>query len=223
MSIIDVNTIKENNIVKFITPKKTLFDGIIKKVDNNYLGITIDTRQETFIRLDKDQIIELILVGESKATKCASVILGCNQNDYEQTVIISMPKVILGIERRKFERLPIVMDIEYSSLPSEVNYQNLNNVEAKYFRSFRKTYTVDISAGGVYFIVSKNEAGSKFALVSISLKNEKIITLCEKIRTDYINDSKHDRVAFKYNDIKANHRQLILDFISEKSKESTNA
>lgn len=223
MSIIDVNTIKENNIVKFITPNKTLFDGIIKKVDNNYLGITIDTRQETFIRLEKDKFIELILVDKSKATKCTSVILGCNQNDFEQTVIISIPKVILGIDRRKFERLPIIMDIEYSSLPSEVNYQNLNNVEAKYFRSFRKTYTVDISAGGVYFIVSKNETNSKLALISLTLKNEKIITLCEKIRTDCINDSKYDRVAFKYNDIKANHRQLILDFISEKSKESNNA
>lgn len=222
MGNIDINTIKENDIVKFITHNKTLFDGIIKKVSNNCLGITIDTRQGTFIRLNKDQFIELILVRERQALKCGAVILGCNQNDFEQAVIISIPELILSIDRREFERLPIVMDIEYSPLPLEANYQNLDSVESKYLRSFRKTYTVNISAGGVYFIVSKNEVDSKFALVSLSLRNEKIITLCEKVRTDY-NDSKHDRVAFKYNDIKAQHRQLILDFVSEKSKESNNS
>jgi len=220
MDIIDINTIKENDIVKFITPNKTLFDGMIKKVSDNCLGITINTRQDTFIRLNKDQFIDLILVDERKAIKCTSVILGCNQNDFEQAVIISIPKLILGINRREFERLPIVMDIEYSPLPLDVNFQSLNKVEAKYFKSFKKTYTVDISAGGVHVVVSKNEIDSKFALVSLSLKNEKIVTLCEKIRTECISDSKHDRVAFKYNDIKTQHRQLILDFISEKSKES---
>jgi hypothetical protein len=223
MGNIDVNTIKENDVVKFITPNKTLFDGIIKKVSNNCLGITIDTRQDTFIRLNKDEFIKLILIRERQALKCGAVILGCNQNDFEQAIIINIPELIASIDRREFERLPIVMDIEYSPLPIEANYRNLDSVEAKYFRSFRKTYTVNISAGGVYFIVSKNEVDSKFALVSLSLRNEKIITLCEKIRTDYSNDSKHDRVAFKYNDIKTQHRQLILDFVSEKSKESNNS
>lgn len=221
MSIIDINTIKENDVVKFINPNLTLFDGVVKKVSSSYLGIRIDTRQDTFIRLTKDQSVKFILIHEREAIKCSSIVLGCNQSDFEQAIIISIPKPLLGIERREFERLPIVMDIEYSPLPLDVLYQNLNNVEAKYFRSFKKTYTINISAGGVYFIVSKNEADSKFALVSLSLRNEKITTLCEKIRTDYVSDSKHDRVAFKYNDIKTQHRQLILDFISEKTKESS--
>lgn len=219
MGLIDLNTIKENDIIKFITPNKTLVDGTIKKVSNGCLGITINTRQDTFIILNKNQSIELILIHEREAIKCVSVILGFSQNDFEQVVIISIPKLILGINRRDFERFPIVLDLEYSPLPVEVKYQSLSNVEPKYFRFFKKTYTVDISAGGVYFIVPKNELDSNFALVSISLRNEKIIALSEKIRTDYINDSRHDRVAFKYNDIKTQHRQLILDFISEKSKE----
>ncbi len=218
MKIIDVNTIKEKDIVKFIAPNKTLVDGTIKKVSNDFLGITIDTRQDTSIWLNKNQFIELILIHEHEAIKCSSVILGSTQNDFEQVVIITIPRLILVINRRKFERLPIVMDMEYSLLPTEMNYQNLSNVDQKYFRYFKKTYTIDISAGGVYFIVSKDEIDSKFAIVTLSLGNEKIIALCEKIRTDLINDSRHNRVAFKYNDINANHRQLILDFISEKSK-----
>jgi len=220
MGIIDVSIINENDMIKFITPNKTLFEGKVKKVSENCLGITIDVRQETFVRLSENQQIELILVHARQAIKCTSVILGTSQSDFEQAILITIPEFILAINRREFERLPIVMDIEYSILPPETRYLNLNNVESKYFRSFRKTYTVDISAGGVYFVVPKNEMESEFAIVSISLRNEKIMALCEKVRLDYTDDSKHNRIAFKYNDIKTQHRQLILDFVSEKSKDN---
>ncbi|MDR3596764.1 pilus assembly protein PilZ [Clostridium sp.] len=222
MEIIDVNNIKENDVIKFINTNKTLVDGIIKKVSKDFLGVTINTRQDSFIILNKKQSVDLILANDQKAVKCTSVILGCTQNDFEQAVIISIPKIILGINRREFTRLPIVMDMEYSPLPLEATYEKLSNVEPKYFRYFKRAYTVNISAGGVYFVVSKNDVDSKYALVSLSIKNEKIITLSEKIRTDNSEDLKHQRVAYKFNDIKTNHRQLILDFISEKCKENTN-
>lgn len=220
MGIIDINTININDVIKFVTPAKALVDGIIKNVSTDYLGITINTRQDTFLVLSQGQSIELILVHERQALKCTSTVLGCTQNDFEQAIIISIPKIILGIDRRDFKRLPIVMDIEYSPLPSELSFQNLNHVKPRYFRAFKKAYTINISAGGVYFIVPKNEENNNLALVSFSLKNEKIVALCEKIRTDPADDSKHYKVAYKYIDIKTHHRQLILDFISEKSKES---
>ena len=223
MGILDINIIKENDIVKFITSNKTLVDGIIKKISSEYLGITISTTQDDFILLNKGKSINLIFIHDREAIKCTSIILGCTQNDFEQAVIISIPTIILIIDRREFERLPIVMGIEYSLLPSEANYLNLNDVEAKYFRSFKKAYTVNISAGGIYFVISKNETDSKFALVSLSLKKEKVITLCEKVRTDHADDSNHYKVSYKYNDIKTHHRQLILDFVSEKSNTNKNS
>lgn len=220
MGLIDVSIINENDMIKFITPNKTLFEGKVKKVSENCLGLTIDVRQENFVRLSKDQQVKLILVHARQAIKCASIVIGTSQSDFEQAVLITIPKFILAIDRREFERLPIVIDIEYSILPSETSYLKLNNVESRYLRAFRKTYTVDISAGGVYFIVPKNEIDTKFAVVSLSLRNEKIMALCEKVRLDYTNDSRHNRIAFKYNDIKTQHRQLILDFVSEKIKDN---
>ncbi len=222
METIDVNSIKENDIVKFITPNKKLVDGIIRKISKDFLGVTINTRQDSYIILNKNQFVDLILANDRKAVKCTSVILGCTQNDFEQAIIISIPKVILGIDRREFTRLPIVMDIEYSPLPLEATYDKLSSVESKYFRYFKKTYTINISAGGVYFIVSNNEVDSKLALISLSLRDEKIVSLCEKVRTDNADDMKHQKVAYRFNDIKTDHRQLILDFISEKSKENSN-
>lgn len=220
MSAIDINIIKENDIVKFITQDKTLVDGIIKNISNDFLGITIDTKQDNLIVLHKDQPIELILIQKHQALKCTAVILGCTQNDFEQALLISIPELVLSIERREFERLPIVMDVEYSPLPDELHYQAINNVKPKYFRAFKKTYTINISAGGVYFIISKKEIDTKYALVSFLIKNEKIVALCEKLRTDHDEDPKHCKVAYKFNDISTYHRQIILDFVTEKSKEN---
>ena len=218
IEVLDVNTIKENDIVKFINLNKTLVDGTIRKVSNDYLGITINTRQDTYMELSKDQTIEIILVRKHEALKCTSVIIGSKKNWYEQAIIISIPKLLLGIERREFERLPVVMNIEYSPLPFEINYDNLRGVEAKFFRLFRKTYTIDISAGGVSFSLSKYEPDNKFVLVNLLIKDEKITTLCKKIRTEVLSDSTYNKVAFKFTDIKGTDRQLILDYILEKSK-----
>ena len=222
MSGIDINHLNENDTVKFITTNKTLIDGRIKKITPDFLGIKISNRQNDFMTLHKNDTIELILIYKHKALKCSSIILGCTQNDHGQTLILSIPKLILSIDRREFERLSILMDIEYSMLPSESNYKFLTDVEQKYFRSLKKSYTVNISAGGVYFIVSKDEVDSDLALLSFSVRNEKITSLCKKVRTDLADDSKHLKVAYKYNDMKNDHRQLILDFVTEKLKDINN-
>jgi c-di-GMP-binding flagellar brake protein YcgR len=220
MDIIDVKAIKENDIVKFINPNKTMIDGQIKKVSNDFLGITINIRQSTYIELKKDQFIELILVYGHEAIRCSSIILGSKQSGIEQVILISIPKLILRIQRREFQRVAVVMDIEYSPLPDVAeDYKNLSSIERRYFRSFRRAHTIDISAGGVQIAIPRNEIDSKFALISLLVRDEKVIILGRKIRTDHMHDSKHNKVAFTYDDVTEKHRQLIFDFVSEKCKE----
>jgi c-di-GMP-binding flagellar brake protein YcgR len=219
MGFVDVSNIKENDTVKLINPNKTLVDGKIKKVANDCLGVVINTRQDSYRQLSNNENIELIIVHKHEALRCKSVVLGSKQNHLEQAIIISTPRLILGIERREFERLPIVIDIEYSPLPGEAHYESLRNVDPRFFRCFRKTYTIDISGGGVNLIISKNEIESEFMLIALTLREEKIIVLCKKVRTDFMSDSKHNKIAFSYSDINQYHRQIILDFVSEKSKE----
>lgn len=221
MECFDVSTIEVNSIVKFINSDKTLFDGQVKIIANNCLGIKINVNQNKVRQLNKDEVIEIIIIQKKELIKCRSIVLGNKINDLEQFVIINEPKPIFITERRKFERLPIVMDIEYSPLSLEKDYDSLSNVNPKYFRLFKKAYTVDISAGGVNTVILKDENIGKFALVSLVLKNEKITSLCSKVRVDVIKDSKYNNIALEFFDIKEEHRQLILDFVSYKLKENS--
>ena len=94
MEFINVNNIKENDIVKFINPNRTLFDGKVRRVTNECIGITINTKQDTYIELNKDDFIQLIFVHKHEALKCTSIILGSKQNGIEQVILISLPKLI---------------------------------------------------------------------------------------------------------------------------------
>lgn len=218
MQCIDLSFIKVNDIFKFINSDKTLFDGIVKKVFDNCIGIVINTKQEKYKNFNKGQFIEFIVIHENEAIRCMSTVLGCKQDGIELSIIISIPKFISGIERREFKRLPIIMDIEYSPLPDGRSYDCLKDVEAMYFRCLKRTYTIDISGGGICFMVSKDDLPLKFSLVTFTLKNDKITTICKEIRTENTNDFKYNKIGFEYYYIEKQQRQLILDFVSQKSK-----
>lgn len=219
MGNISMDMLKEDSLVKFINEDKTFFDGQVKKVDKNCLGIVINIKQNTYKEFKKDEKIQLIFIYENQAIRCGATIIGSKIGENEQVVIIDMPKIIFKIERREYERIEIVMDVEYSQLPEGVEYEKLSMVNPVYFRRYKKTYTVDISAGGVNIVTSAIDKESKFVLLALSIHNKKITTLCGMIRTEPMSDGKHKKMAYKFIDIEEQHRKLILDYVNSKSKE----
>lgn len=111
------------------------------------------------------------------------------------------------------------MDVEYSKLPEALEYEKLSMVHPVYFRQYKKTYTVDISAGGVNIVTSIREKDSKFILLAFAISDEKITTLCSMVRSESMDDGKYKKMAYKFVDIEKQHRQLILDYVNTKSKE----
>lgn len=218
MESFDINKIEINSAIKFINADKTLFDGEVKLIANNCLGITVSVNQESVRQLNKGEIVQLIIIQKNELIKCCATVLGNRINDLEQYVVITEPKPILITERRKFQRLPLVMDIEYSVLALEEDYAALNDVNPKYYRFFKKTYTVDISAGGINIVILKKDKIGKYVLISFDIKNKKIVSLCRKVRIDTLKDSRYNNIAFEYSDIKDEDRQLILDYVTEKMK-----
>jgi len=219
MEKININMVKENNVVKFINGDKTFFDGIVKKVDKNCMGIVINVNQSTYREFKKSQIIQLIFMYDNEAMKCSSIVIGSKIGENEQFIIIDIPKIIIKIERREYERIDIVMGVEYSQLPEGVEYEKLSSIDPIYFRYYKKTYTVDISAGGVNIVNSINDKDIKFVLIALSINDNNITTLCSRIRSEPMDDIRYKKVAYKFVDIDTHHRQLILDYVNTKLKE----
>lgn len=219
--MLDLKEINENDAVKLINSNKSLVNGQVVKTSDDYMGIKINVKQDTYIELKKGEPIELIFIHSHAAMRCSSFILGVQKKGTEQYIIISTPALIYKIQRREFERVSVLLEAEYSPLSDDEEYKKLKDVDSKYFRFFRRTYTMDISAGGICIVILKSELDSKFALVNLTIKNEEITILCKKVRVAAMNDNNHNKVAYQYEDITEKHRQLILDYVAQKSKETT--
>lgn len=214
MDYIDISSINENSIIKIITNDKNLVLGNIKLIDKNYLGISLPKKQ----RMENASTIELVLIENEKLVKCKANVLGSKITDLEQVFLISIPEIITIIERRKFERISLVTPVEYSLLPENIDYNSIQQVNPMYYRLLKKTYSVDISAGGINIVTPRTEIISPFALITLQVNFEKIVTIGRSVRTCSTDDDLHNHTAFEYVDIKARHRQLILDYINEKVK-----
>lgn len=214
MGYINKDCINNDSIIKIIVDDKELVDCNVKLIDESYLGISLPKKQ----RLEGINTIQLVLVEDSKLLKCKSNVLGSKISNFEQLFLISIPEIIMEIERRKFQRIPLVTTVEYSFLPDDTIYHSLIEVTPVHYRLLKKSFTVDISAGGISIIVPKTETVGKFVLLTLQIKFEKIITLCRTVRAVPTEDKINSNVAFEYIDIKPRQRQLILDFVNEKCK-----
>lgn len=220
MENINIDMVKENSVVKFINEGKVLFDGQVMKVDKNCLGIVINVNQNTYKEFKINENIQLIFVYENQAIKCGATIIGSKISENEQAIIIDMPIVLFKIERREYERIDLVMDVEYARLPEGIEYEKLSAIDPVYFRHYKKTYTIDISAGGVNIVTPIKDKDSKFVLLAFSISENNITTLCGMVRSESMKDGKHKKMAYKFLDIEKEHRQLILDFVNTKTKEN---
>ncbi|MBC8060951.1 MAG: PilZ domain-containing protein [Clostridiaceae bacterium] len=219
MENISIDMVNENSVVKFINEDKTFFDGKVKKVDKNFLGIIINMNQSTYKEFKKNQSIQLIFMYKNEAMKCLATIIGSKIVEREQSVVIDIPKIVFKIERREYQRIDIVMGAEYSQLPEGTEYEKLSMVDPVFFRRFKKTYTIDISAGGVNIVTSIKDRDSKFVLIGISINDINITTLCSMVRSETMEDVNYKKMAYKFVDINKDHRQLILDYVNTMSKE----
>lgn len=216
MEALDLSIVKQGDAINFINSDKTLFSGTIVKEYKGCLAVAVSIKQNNYRKLHEKEQFELIYASKDKALRCSSAVLGSSFNNDLQILLITTPKVIAAIERRQFKRLQTVIDIDYCFLPEKNNYERISKVEPLWLKKMKKTFTVDISAGGVSLITYEKHPKQKQAIISFNINNEKIVALCNVVRVEDANNNK--KTALKYIDIKKEHVQLIDSYVLEKLK-----
>lgn len=216
MDILDLSMVKKGDIVNLLNIDKSLFSGTIVKEYKGCLAVAVSIKQNNYRRLNEKEAFELIYASKDKAIRCSSLVLGSSFNNDFQILLISTPKVITTIERRQFKRLQTVIDIDYCFLPEKNNYERITKVEPLWLKKMKKSFTVDISAGGVCLITYEKHPKEKQAIISFNINEEKILALCNVVRIEEASNNK--KTALKYIDIKKEHIQLIDAYVLDKIK-----
>ncbi|MFL0198397.1 flagellar brake protein [Clostridium sp. WILCCON 0269] len=207
-----INDLRVNKQIQFMNDKLFLVGKIIK-VEDKFLGVMVSNLQDNFKIFNVNEIANFFVVFEEEAYWCNSTVIGCRSGDYFQLIILKQPKVINKIERRKSPRIPAILDIEYCFLPDNIG--ELSKVTQKYKRMKKKTFTIDISIGGIALITYEKIEKGKLLFLSFKIK-ENIGLVCSVARSEASEGNANFKTALKFVDINVNHRNIIDRYISER-------
>ena len=206
-----INNLKINKQIQFMNDKM-FFGGKIIKVEDKFLGVTINLH-DNFKIFNVNEIANFFIVFEEEAYWCNSTVIGCKLNDYSQLIILEQPKVINKIERRKSPRIPTILDVEYCFLPD--NIDGLGKVTQGYQRMKKKTFSIDISVGGIALITYEKIESGKLVFLSFKIK-ENIVAVCSVVRSESNERDGNFKTALKFVDIDVNHQNFINEYINKK-------
>lgn len=216
MDTLDLSGIKEGDVLSLLNEDKNLFSGTLVKVHKGCLAVAVSVKQKNYTQLNEKDYFKFFCASKNKAVRCSSVVLGSSFNNDVQILLISNPKVITAIERRQFKRLQTVIDIDYYFLPENKNYERISEVEPLWLKKMKRSFTVDISAGGVSLITYENDSEKKQAIISFRMNEEEIVALCNVSRIeDAVNNKK---TVLEFIDIKREHVELIDAYVIDKLK-----
>lgn len=119
---------------------------------------------------------------------------------------LTIPDSYVRIQHRRFARLPIMMGITYAEIPED-------GKEPKY----AKSYTLDISGGGLRFVANKAFAESSLLLLKIPVPtgstSEEITVYGKVVRTIATGNTTATQVAVEFEDISIKHQDMIAGFV----------
>lgn len=212
-----ITDLKTNKQIQFMN-NKVFFIGKIIKIEEKFLVVSISNLQDNFIIFNVNAVANFFIVFNNNAYWCNSIVIGCKAGDYSQLVILERPKIINKIERRNWPRVPAILDIEYCILPNNIN--KLSKVTQMCQRMKKKTFTIDISVGGIAIITYEKIESGKLIFLSFKIK-ENIVSICSVIRTEANERNANFKTALEFLDIDVNHRNIINEYIGEKMKSNT--
>lgn len=204
--------LKINKQIQFMHDKVFFSGKVVKKWDR-FLGIMISNLQDNLKIFNINEIANFFIVFEEEAYWCNSTVIGHKSDDYSQLMILEQPKVINKIERRNSPRISAILDIEYCFLPD--NIYELSKVTQGYQRIKKKTFSVDISTGGIALITYEKIEKGKLLFLSFKMK-ENIISVCSVVRSEVNQGDTNFKTVLKFVDIDVNNRNIINEYVNKK-------
>ncbi|WP_242859835.1 PilZ domain-containing protein [Clostridium drakei] len=197
--------------------KKEFYDGIILKKYDECLAIRVSTLQDNYVPFEVNEQASYILASESEALRCTSKVIGSKLDSNYNIILLEAPTLINKIERREHPRLKVIKDIEYYFLPSKAEISNLNEISASYYAKLKKSFTIDLSTGGVCLVTYESNFDSKEAIVTLHL-DEKINALCTVIRVEENDNGSNYKTALKFKLIDQSNLKIINDYVNRNLK-----
>lgn len=185
------------------------YDSIIQDVDGKkVIHIGLPYQNSNPLILHRGDPVKINIAARNEKIEFNSTVLG-NHIDRIPLFALSFPESYARVQQRRFVRLPIMMDIYYAE-----------KTEGREKPEFLRSYTLDISGGGVKMLVIKIYPKETNLLLKFNLpegdKTEEFTVLGRVVRSRKVDHSFASYAAIEFSNITKNQQDRLVRFIFEK-------
>jgi len=209
--------LKIGTVINFVNINKSIFDGTVTAIIGANFVVRMSLTQAAFVSNKKGTKVDYLVGFDTEAFRCASFVMDVKTNKDYETIVLTMPEVIMVVERRQFVRLKAILPVSYYLMHKTEFYREIKDVPPGYWKKTKSSFTIDIGGGGVSLITYENSDIAQCALLRLTLSQD-IKVLCSVVRS--IGNAKDDTyaTAFKFEDINEESRVAIIRYVNERTE-----
>ncbi len=209
---IDFNEVKcSNSIAVYLKDK--VYEGMIKLIYKDCILAEIELDDD--LAPEENEEIYINLCIDNKVYKCVSKVIGTKEENYKKVLLLSPPKIMDKIERRKYYRINLGLGIKYTILPKTRYYENLFDIPSKLISKPKNAITMDISGGGAKILCSQYAEEDTQVVMSIFMP-QRFDILCRVVRCDIHKVNRKYKIALEYKNMDEVTRDKLIEFIFDK-------
>jgi c-di-GMP-binding flagellar brake protein YcgR len=184
------------------------FKSNIQDITESYIAISIPIKSGEYLPLTKGTLIDVLYYEEDNLYKFQSVIMG-RKFENIPILLISKPREIKKIQRRKHVRVPIISTVKYKNLKNEPRTNPKSIAKSEYLQAI----LIDISGGGMKIKISEEIKLSQFLLLCLTINNEDIIIVGQAMRIIKDDDGRFNcGLSFEFLDSATREKIIKLTF-----------
>ena len=194
------------------------FKSNIQDIAENYIAISIPINSGEYLPLSKGTLVDVIYYEEDNLYKFKSVVMG-RKFENIPILIISYPKEIVRIQRRKYVRVPTISTVKYTNLKNEPKKSPSSIENSEYL----KAILLDLSGGGMKIKISEEVKLSQYLLICLTINSEDIHIVGQAMRIIKDDDGRFNcGLSFEFLDTSTREKiiKLIFKLMREQMKKN---
>lgn len=196
--------------------KKSYVSQLLDIIDSKTISIAAPMYENRLKFLSNGLKIDIFFLNERQELLCFSaIVLDYQKRDHLETFLVKIQGEFQKIQRRRFFRLDITLEQQYSVLDTPVN-SRLEFGDKK-GRAIKKAFVKNISGSGACLILDEEPDRDKILDVTISLNEATSIRALAKI-IRIIKNEKRFEVGVHFIKIFPHDSDMLMKFIFEQQR-----
>ncbi len=212
--------IKINSKLEIIDHNDVSYVGIVELIKENCILSKIKIGSKPKPHIVNDSRIKLFSYFNSSVYQSQTTVLGIRVDKEFARLVLTLPDHIKKVERRRFFRVPLDLPVDYTPLPIENEYMDVDNVPISFIKDIKTTNIIDISGGGIKISVDKQLAVDDQVLIILFL-SKAIKALCRVVRVEQNFENNTYKTSLRFEHINETDRDLIIEYLFSATTKKT--